>query len=245
MFRNILFSLSFLVVSVSVLYAQQAVKLNTSTTSLTCKPTPIYENFNQTSGNWMRNNVNYSGSHVYPSRNSTPGKSGAPDDRALEGFDKPGTDRLFNQIDYSGNILGCENYLCFDFKVLNSFKTKGVQPTVYFYQGDLNADPPALKRQVIFKSSKHYTHADGWVRICIPLHPAIDSLPNGTAGSWSIRGRSKNTTQDVVIYNKVMTNLNGIYFWLDLNRDDPRERYVFDNVCFKTNTPALSRSTVQ
>ncbi len=233
MFKNLLLSLSFIFVCMFTLHAQKVEKMRRLPIidSVPFPPSSDCEDFNTSPGHWMRSNVSsYYGNHVYPSTNTETGSSGQAGDYALDGFDDSGADRLYNQVDYKGNILERGECFCFDFKVINSELADSVQPVIYFYQGDISTSPVDITKQIVFKANHYYTNEDGWIRICAPLELAVDGLPSNGEGQWSVSGSTGNTAQDIANFNDVITNLDGIYFYLDMC-SDPREVYAFDNIC--------------
>ena len=185
------------------------------------------EIFDNGIGTWQRSNVLGSINTIFNPTNTTPGPSGAPGDLALDGFDSSGSDILFNQVDYRGDLRKKGDCFCYDFLVINNQQTQTSQPRVTFYIGDMTTMPRTYVLWATFTFNQAIDENDGWVRICIPIGPTQNgNLPTSPEGVWTMPAG-----QTAADFDTIMTSASGLYFNLDLN-SSPVERYAVDNICF-------------
>ena len=185
------------------------------------------EIFDNGIGTWQRSNVLGSTNTIFNPTNTTPGPSGAPGDLALDGFDSSGSDILFNQVDYRGDLRKKGDCLCYDFLVINNQQTQTSQPRVTFYIGDMTTMPRTYVLWATFTFNQAIDENDGWVRICMPIGPTQNgNLPTSPEGVWTMPAG-----QTAADFDTIMTSASGLYFNLDLN-SSPVERYAVDNICF-------------
>jgi hypothetical protein len=158
-----------------------------------------------------------------------------PTNSYLELEDDTGGSWVYNDVDYAGDYSVGNHCLCWDYKIFDDGfnNTINVRPTIRIYRGT----NPATGIAATFTASFSITENDDWIRICVPLGPAVGSLPSNENGAWG--------GLTVQAWNDLMHDVDGIAFVVDLaGSSSPTEKIGIDDICLcdacgDVNAPAF------